>query len=696
MTSEAVRYARQGDIALITIHNPPVNAAGLAVRVGLMAAFRQFAADPDAKLAVLAGAGRSFIAGADIREFGKPPAEPYLPDVIAAIEAQQKPVVAAIHGTALGGGLETALGCHYRVAVASAKLGLPEVNLGIIPGAGGTQRLPRLIGIGPALDIITSARHVPAAEALKLGIIDAIVPGEDPVAGAVDYARDLLARGAGPRRTGERALPEEQIDEAALRAGVVAKARGQQSPVFALDAVLAGRHLSFADGLKREREIYLTAMATPQREALIHAFFGERAVAKVPGLEGVTPRSLERIGVIGGGTMGAGITMACLNAGLPVQMVERDAESAERGRANVTRFVDEAMSKGRIDAAQREHLLSRCFAVSDSMAVLRDCDLIIEAAFEDMAVKQGIFRQLDAIAKPGAVLATNTSYLDINQIAAVTSRPADVIGLHFFSPAHIMRLLEVVVTNSSALDVVATGFALAGKLKKVGIRASVCDGFIGNRILERYLRAAAAMVEDGADPYEIDKAVRAFGFPMGPHEMGDLAGLDIGLMARKRRLLNWPAGQRYPFAFADRIAGNGWLGQKTGRGYYRYEGRKGTPDPEVMAVLAQVRREKGITPRNFSHDEIMARYMAAMINEGARVVAEGIALRPVDVDMTMLFGYGFPRWRGGPLKYADMTGLRAIVADTERFAKEDANFWTVAPLLRELAQTGATFDSLNR
>ncbi len=704
--SEAVTYERLSDpaggIAVITVNNPPVNAASHAVREGLVRAADQFAADADADVAVLVGAGRTFIAGADIREFGKPMQGPMLPEVVNHIEAIDKPIVCAIHGTALGGGLETALSCHYRVALGSARVGLPEVHLGLLPGAGGTQRLPRLTGVEAAAEMVASGRHVAAKEALALGVVDAIDPGSDPREAGIAFARAVLEGNKGVRRTSEL---NEKVEAARgntelfdrIRADVKKKAKGQLSPSHGAEAVIAAAELPFAEGLKRERELYLEMMNTPQREAMIHVFFADREVAKVPELKTGTAGALDRAAVIGGGTMGSGITVSMLFAGMPVTMIERDEESAARGRANVEKILDDGVRRGKFDQAHRDKLANELYSVSANISDVSTADIVIEAAFEDMGVKKELFAEIDRHAKPGSVLASNTSYLNVNEIASVTGRPDRVLGLHFFSPAHVMRLLEIVVADKTHPDVTATGFALAKKLKKVGVRAGVCDGFIGNRILERYLTLAAYLVEDGTSPYDIDKAVVNFGYPMGPNQMGDLAGLDIGLANRKRKKAEGWKG-RYAADYMDRIAELGRFGQKTGRGFYIYEGgsRVGKPDPEVLEIIDQVRAEKGITPKPLDEEAIMKRYMAAMINEGARVVEEGIALRPLDVDITMIYGYGHPRWRGGPLKYADMQGLDTILGDIRSFQAEDPEFWKPAQLLVDLVERGENFDSLNK
>lgn len=704
--SDAVAYEclkdDAGGIAVITINNPPVNAAGHAVRDGLLKAAQRFADDDTADVAVILGAGRTFIAGADIREFGKPMQPPGLPEVVDFIESVDKPIICAIHGTALGGGLETALSCHYRVALNNARVGLPEVHLGLLPGAGGTQRLPRLIGVEAAVEIITSGRHVPAAEALGLGIIDAVDQGDSAREAGLTFARDLLRGNRQVRRT---STLSDKIDAVrgntalfdGIRSAVKKKAKGQLSPVMCAEAVLAAVDLSFSDGVKRERELFMELMNSPQRDALIHVFFADREVGKVPELKTASARPLDRAAVIGGGTMGSGITVSMLFAGLPVTMIERDEESAARGRINVEKILDDGVKRGKFDQNHRNRLANELYSCSADIASISSADLVVEAAFEDMAVKQALFRQIDQHAKSGAVLASNTSYLNVNEIASVTGRPQDVLGLHFFSPAHIMKLLEIVVADKTLPDVVATGFALAKRLKKVGVRAGVCDGFIGNRILERYLTLASYMVEDGTSPYDIDKAVVNFGFPMGPNQMGDLAGLDIGMANRKRKRAEGWKG-RYAADYMDRITDLGRYGQKTGRGFYIYEegSRIGKPDPEVLQIIENVRGEKGIVPRALDETSIMKRYMAAMINESARVVEEGIALRPLDVDITMIYGYGFPRWRGGPLKYADMMGVQSVLDDIRSFESENTDFWKPAQLLVDLAERNETFDSLNK
>ncbi|MEJ1172520.1 3-hydroxyacyl-CoA dehydrogenase NAD-binding domain-containing protein [Variovorax sp. CCNWLW235] len=693
------RAPHPGGVFVVTIDNPPVNALGVDVRRGLVAAIEAAEADSAAAAVLIVGAGRNFIAGADIREFGKTPQPPSLPEVCLKIENCSKPVIAAIHGAALGGGLEVALSAHYRIAAPSAKLGLPEVQLGLLPGSGGTQRAPRLIGVKAALELMLSGRHAGAKEALSLGLVDRLGTQADARAEGLAYAEELAAAKAPVRRTREAAGPADaEASRAALeaaRADTAKKSRGLFSPMKIIEAVEAALTLPFDEGMALERKLFLQCIDSPQRAGLIHAFFAEREVLKAPETKAAKPRAIESAGIIGGGTMGAGIAVAMLDAGLPVTMIERDEPSLARGRQHVEKVYDGLIAKGRMTPEAKAAVMAR-FSGSTSYDALAQADIVVEAVFEDMGVKKAVFAELDRVCKPGAVLATNTSYLDIDEIAASIKRPQDVVGLHFFSPANIMKLLEIVVPAKVSADVVATGFELAKKLKKVPVRAGVCDGFIGNRILAVYRQAADHMMEDGASPYQIDEAVRNFGYPMGPFQVSDLAGGDIGWATRKRKAATRDPKARY-VQVADRICERGWFGQKTQRGYYLYpEGaRTGVPDPEVLAIIDAERERAGIKPRVFTEEEIMRRYMAAMINEGANVVHQRIALRPLDVDVTFLYGYGFPRHRGGPMKYADTVGLPKVLADIREFAKEDPLFWQPSPLLVELVERGANFDSLN-
>jgi 3-hydroxyacyl-CoA dehydrogenase len=698
--TEKVALIVEDGIGFVTVDNPPVNALGQAVREGIAGGIKAAEADDSVEAVVLIAEGRTFPAGADITEFGKPPLPPALPDVCQVVEDCEKPVIAALHGTALGGGFEIALSAHYRVALSTAKIGLPEVNLGLLPGASGTQRMPRITGAGPALDLMLSGKPINAKSAMEMGVIDEVVDGDLKEA-AIAYARRLIRAGFGARKTSERVdgfdnVTAYQTAVDAHRTRLEHVAKGQLSPFKIVDCVEAARKIPFAEGMVMERAAFMECLASDQSKGMIHAFFAERQTAKIPEMKTAKPRALDNLAVIGGGTMGAGIAVAMMDAGLSVVMIERDAESLARGRANVEKVYDRNVAKGRISEANKASIMQR-FTVSVEYGDLADVDLVIEAVFEEIDVKKAVFAQLDAAMKPGAILATNTSYLDIDDLAATISRPQDVIGLHFFSPANIMKLLEIVVPAKVTDDVVVTAFELARRLRKIPVRAGVCDGFIGNRILANYKRAVDYMMEDGASPYEIDAAMRDFGYPMGPFQVSDLAGGDIGWATRKRKAATRDPNERY-VEIADRICENGWFGQKTQRGYYIYENgaRVGVEDPEVLAIIDAERAKKGITPRDFSVQEIQQRYLAAMVNEACNVLAEGIALRPLDIDVTLLYGYGFPRWRGGPMKWADMQGLDVILSRINDYAKEDAQFWQPSKLLQKLVAEGRNFDDMNK
>ncbi len=693
----AVDYERRDDIAVLWVDNPPVNALSHAVRAGLVEGIARAESDPAARAVVIAARGRTFMAGADIREFGKPPKEPFLPDVVERIEACTKPVVAAIHGTALGGGLEIAMGCHYRVAVSSARLGLPEVTLGLIPGAEGTQRLPRLVGVEAALEMIVTGQPIPAARAQALGLVDRVV--DDPLIDqAVAFARELVAAGKQPRRTRDLPvkadhLPPDFFDQ--FRARMMKRIRGQFAPEQAIAAVKAAIALPFEEGVKRERELFLQCMAHPQSAALRHAFFAEREVARIPDLPAeASLREIARVGVVGGGTMGSGIATACIKAGLPVTMVERDEEAAEAGRKRVHGFLEHDFKKGRIDESELAARKER-FRVTTDYAALGDADLVIEAVFENMEVKKEVFRRLDEVAKPGAILATNTSYLNIDEIASVTGRPADVLGLHFFSPAHIMRLLEIVRAARTADDVLATALAFAKRIKKVGVVARVCHGFIGNRMLSGYIRQAGFLLLEGVPHERIDKAIYDFGFPMGPFQMGDLAGLDIGYLLRQQRKPD--PDEAVAFRVHDRLVEAGAKGQKTGKGFYIYGEGAPKPNPMVAEFVREEAAKAGIAPCEVSDEEIVERCVLPLINEGARILEEGIAIRASDIDVVWLYGYGFPRWRGGPMYYADSLGLGHVLARIRHYgALLGPRFWTPAPLIEQLAAAGERFQDFDR
>ncbi|MEM8578169.1 MAG: 3-hydroxyacyl-CoA dehydrogenase NAD-binding domain-containing protein [Pseudomonadota bacterium] len=694
--SDKIAYSRQGDIAVLTVQNPPVNALSQAVRQGLWDGMDRAEADDGVRAVLIVGEGRAFFAGADITEFGKPPMEPHLPMLINRIEQSPLIVVASMHGVSLGGGLEVAMGCHYRIAVPSAKVGLPEVHLGLIPGAGGTQRMPRLTGVEKGLEVMTTGRHVKAGEAADMGLIDVIKDG-DPKENGLAYAQELLDAHA-PRRAVSEMDPPAAIDWDAAYEAILARGRGQISPAQCVRAVQASVEHPFDQGLAAERKIFMDLMQTDQRKGMIHAFFSERQVSNLPELKGVEPRDIADIGVIGGGTMGAGIATAALLSGLDVTMLEMSAEAGIAAGKRIEGNLSGALKRGKISQEQHDHIMQKALSVTTAYDDLGDVDLVIEAVFEDMSVKKKVFAELDRVCKPGAILASNTSYLDINEIAATTSRPADVLGLHFFSPAHVMKLLEIVVADKTAPEVTATGFALGKRLSKISVRAGVCDGFIGNRILSTYRTAADHMILDGASPYEIDKALEGFGFAMGPFAVADLAGLDIGWAVRKRKRAEGIDPNARDSSYADKLCEDGHFGQKTGKGYYDYAAgpKARVPNPDVISLIEAERAGQGLTPRAFSHDEIVRRYMAAMVNEAAKVVGEGIARRPLDVDMTLLFGYGFPRYWGGPLKWADIVGLPALLEDLKGYAKEDPHFWTIAPLLEELVAEGRTFDDLNK
>ncbi|UWR30589.1 enoyl-CoA hydratase/isomerase family protein [Sulfitobacter sp. W002] len=693
--TDKIAYSRHDDIVVLRIENPPVNALSQAVRQGLSDGMDRAEAEDGVRAVMIVGEGRAFIAGADITEFGKPPMEPHLPNLCNRIEASPLLVVASMHGVSLGGGLEVALSAHYRIAQPSARVGLPEVHLGLIPGAGGTQRLPRLIGVEPALDAITTGRHIKAPQALEMGIVDRVEEG-DPQEVGLAYVRELLDSGAERRPICDMPAPAPINWDAAYEA-TLKKGRGQISPAEAVRAVQAGVEKPFEEGMKAERRIFSELMNTDQRQGMIHAFFSERAVSNLPELKGVEPRELKAIGVIGGGTMGAGIATAALLSGFSVVLIEMKDEAAKAAHERISGNLQGALKRGKIDQTKFDTLTGEALTVSTDYASLSDVDLVVEAVFEDMDVKKQVFGKLDAVCKPGCVLASNTSYLDVNEIAASTSRPGDVIGLHFFSPAHVMKLLEVVVADKTAKDVVATGFALGKALGKISVRAGVCDGFIGNRILATYRTAADHMVLDGASPYKIDAALEKFGFAMGPFAVADLAGLDIGWATRKRKAATRHPEERVP-TYIDRLCEQGHFGQKTGQGYYIYEKGKrgGTPNPEITRLIEEEQKERGITPRDFTDAEIVRRYMCAMVNESAKVLEEGIAKRPLDIDMTLLFGYGFPRYWGGPMKWADIQGLPNVLAAIEGFAEKDPWFWKPAPLLVELVKTNRTFDDLNK
>jgi len=690
----AVEYRSVDGVAVLTMNNPPVNGLGTAVRAGLARGLEEAVADPTVVALVLIGSGRMFSAGADIREFGQPPAEgvPLLPELIDRIEASEKPVVAAIHGVAAGGGLELALGCHGRIADPGARVGLPEVTLGIVPGAGGTQRLPRLTGVAEALDLIVSGKLIPAAKAKELGILDHLAEGDLETA-AIDAA-------GAPRRTCDRddrlaaARGEPGLfDE--FRTKIARRARGMRAPYAAIDCVEAALDRPFAEGQETERATFRALVDSDEARAMRHAFFAEREVRKIPDVPADTPaKPIARAAVIGCGTMGGGIAMTFANAGIPVTVVETSDAALEKGLETIRRNYAATVSKGRLTQDQMDDRLGAISGVTgfDGAA---DADIVIEAVFEEMDLKQEVFRHLDAVCKSGAILATNTSYLDIDRIAAATARPEAVVGTHFFSPANVMRLMENVRGDATSKETIAAVMALSAKLGKIGVLVGVCEGFVGNRMLAPYTREARFLLEEGALPQDVDKALYDFGFPMGPFAMGDLAGNDVSWRMRKRQRAERPSNLRYSH-IADRICERGRFGQKTGSGWYRYEpgSRTPIPDPEVEEIILEASREQGIVRRQIGPDEIVERCLYPLINEGAKILEEGIAIRSSDVDVIWMNGYGFPRWRGGPMFYADTVGVIRIYERMAAFFEEHGDLMRPAPVLERLAKEGGRFADL--
>ncbi len=692
--SVAARWEKQGDIGIITVDSPPVNALSAPVRQGIFDGVKALDADPEVKAIVLICDGRTFIAGADITEFGKPPKGPDLRSVQETMENASKPIIAAIHGTALGGGLETALAAHYRVAVPSAQVGLPEVKLGLLPGAGGTQRLPRLIGPERALKVIVDGNPIRAPEAKKLEIIDEVVEG-DLRQGALAFARRLIDGGAPLRKVRDISIDASSLPEnffADFRKGIARKTRGFPAPEKIVQTIEAAVNLPFDEGMKVERAGITELMASTESKALRYMFFAEREVAKIPDVPKDTPlRPIDKAAVLGAGTMGGGIAMNFANAGIPVTVVEATQEALDRGMKIIEQNYRNTQAKGRLTAEQVDKRLG-LITPSLSYDAVADVDIVIEAIFENMDVKKEVFRKLDGICKPGCILASNTSYLDLNEIAAVTRRPEDVIGLHFFSPANVMRLLEVVRGAKTAKDVLATCMVLAKTIGKIGVVAGVCHGFIGNRMIARYSGEANKMLWEGATPHQIDSVLYNFGMPMGPLQMGDLAGLDVGARARSEFPDMFPIDPKFPVV-ADMLVAKGRHGQKTKAGYYKYgDDRKATPDPEVEALIAAAAKERGIERREISDEEIIERCIYAAINEGARELEEGIALRPCDIDIIWINGYGFPSYRGGPMFFADTVGVDKAHAAVETYrGRYGDRSWKHSWLLEKLARAGKGF-----
>jgi 3-hydroxyacyl-CoA dehydrogenase len=693
-------YQVTDGVAVITLNNPPVNGLGHSTRGGIFEGLKQAQTDVGVQAVVIIGGGKVFCGGADIREFGTPAAfaEPGLQAVIDALEVCAKPVVAAIHGVVMGGGLELTLGCHYRVMASGVQVALPEVNIGLIPGAGGTQRLPRVLPLEMALQMVTTGMSVSSDKLAKVPgqqLIDRLIEG-DLLAGALAFAHEVAPARPMPR---VRDLPAPVVPDASLfdkaRADMAKARRGLVSPQRVIDAVEIATQDDIDTGIRKEREIFAAIMVGPQARAMQHAFFGERAASKIPDVPDNTPtREVKNVAVIGAGTMGGGITMCFLNAGIPVKLLEMKQEAIDRGVGVIRKNYEAQVAKGKLAQdkyEQRMSLLSTTLSYDD----IAQADMVIEAVFENMDVKAQVFTKLDAVMKPGAILASNTSTLDVDKIAEVTQRPQDVVGLHFFSPANVMRLLEVVRSKHTAKDVMATVMQVAKQIKKVAVVSGVCDGFIGNRMFEQYVRQSFQLLEEGATVPQVDKAAEAFGFAMGPFRVGDLAGNDIGFAIRKRRRAERPDVVYSPVG--DAICELGRFGQKVGKGWYDYEVGKREPIPsaEVQGCIDQVRLEKGITPRAISDDEIVNRLVLAMVNEGAQILEEGIASKASDIDMVYLTGYGFPLAWGGPMLYADLLGLPKVVELMKGFQAlpgADQAFWTPAPLLARLVAEGKTFN----
>ena len=697
--TDIVSYAVQGHLGVITLNNPPVNALSVSKGVlqKILDAIKDGEHDSAVRAFLLVGSGRAFCGGADISEFGKPAAVGMatLPVLAGYMDTVTKPIVAAIHGFALGGGLELALACHFRCAVAGTQLGLPEVKLGILPGAHGTQRLPRLIGVERALDMIVSGDPVTPEKALELGLIDELVKGDIAAAG-VQFANRMLREAREIRRTSGLTAKLEQPAEAffaAARARVAKEHRGYPAPLAIVDCIEAAVTQPFAKGAARERELFERLRASTESKALRHLFFAERQVTKIPDVpEDTATIEIKSAAVVGAGTMGGGIAMNFANAGIPVKMLEMSQEALDKGLAVVRKNYAATVAKGRLKQADMDQRMALLQGVS-SYDALKGADIVIEAVFEDMAVKKQVFERLDAVAKPGAILATNTSTLDVNEIAAATKRPENVLGLHFFSPANVMKLLEVVRTDKTSKQTLATAMKLARTIKKVGVVAGVCDGFIGNRMLHGYFREAGFLLEEGATPQQVDRVIEDFGFAMGPFRVGDLAGLDVGWYIRKRQAATRPAHLRTS-KVADQICELGRFGQKTGAGWYRYEAgnRAPIPDPEIDALIVKASGEAGIERREVTDQEILERCMYALVNTGASILEEGIALRASDIDIAYVYGYGFPRYHGGPMFYADTVGLSRVYEAVKRFHAVHGEFWTPAPLLERLAREGGKFN----
>lgn len=693
--SELVVYSRQGEVAILTVNNPPVNVLSPGVPEGIAKGLEKGNADDGVKAFVLIGAGRTFIAGADIKTFTLPREQaPDVNGMIAKVEASSKPIVAALHGTALGGGLETAMACHYRVASPTGRMGQPEVKLGILPGAGGTQRLPRLMPVEAALEMIVKGDPITAGKALEYGLVDELIEG-DLLEGAVAFANKVVSEGSVLRKASEleakSTMPLEQVF-AFARQETTKRARGMIAPLKCIDAVEAATQIPFKEGMKKERELFLELVTSDQSKALRHIFFAERQAAKVEGIsKDVQTIPIKHVAVIGAGTMGGGIAMNFANAGIPVKVLEVSEENLNKGLGVIEKNYQSTLKKGRLTQEKMDTRLGLIEGVL-SYDEIADADMVIEAVFENMDIKKEVFGTLDKTMKQGAILASNTSTLDINEIASVTARPHAVIGTHFFSPANVMPLLEVVRADKTSDEVLASTMAVAKMIRKVPVVVGVCDGFVGNRMIHAYGREAGFLLEEGALPQQVDKVMTDIGLAMGPFAMSDLAGLDVGYRIRQEQAATRPPEQRYS-NIADKIVEMERLGQKTSAGYYRYEAgsRKPIPDPEIDALIVAESEALGITRREISDEEILKRLMYQLVNEGANILEEGIAQRASDIDVIYIYGYGFPAHLGGPMFYADMMGLEKVYADVNKFHAEHGEFWEPAGLLERLASEDKTF-----
>ena len=678
---------KDGEVLVIVSNNPPVNALGQAVRAGLQAGIEEALADDSIKAVVVRCDGRTFFAGADITEFGKPPQPPSLPDVINAFENSPKPVIAAIHGTALGGGLEVALGCHYRVAAKSAKLGLPEVKLGLLPGAGGTQRLPRVVGVAEALNMIVIGNPIKASKAAENGLVDKLVDDAELADAAIAFAKEVAGNATHPKTSARN----DKLAAAAADPSVFSnfmekngrKMRGFEAPAACVEAVKAAVELPIEEGLKKERELFLKLVSGGQSAALRHVFFAERQANKIDDIAKDTPLiDIKKVGILGAGTMGGGIAMNFLSAGIPVTILEREEAALERGVGIIRKNYENTAKRGRMTEEQVEKAMSLLTPTLE-MDDLADCDLVIEAVFELMEIKKDVFGKLDKVVKKGAILASNTSYLDVDEIAASTSRPEDVIGLHFFSPANIMKLLEIVRGAKTSDSVLATSMALSKKIGKVAVVSGVCHGFIGNRMLAKRQQQAQQMILEGAKPWDVDRVLTEFGLPMGPFQMADLAGLDLG----------WSAETSKSSTVREVLCERGRRGQKTGKGFYDYdEARRGSPSDETMEIIPAFIEKSGNTPRTVDDQEILERLLYPMVNEGAKILEEGMSQRASDIDVVWMNGYGWPAYTGGPMFWADQVGLDTIVAGLEKHADKLGDDFSISPMLKDKAAKGEKFN----